>query len=327
MIKPFPVPPWWQPPFTTKIELNKKTAKSAHDSTVHDDNTLCIYIDGSGIDGHVGAAAVCPQIAKALQRYLGSDKEHNVYTAEITALELAMEIARSSLSSYTKCIIYVDSQAAIQGINKPSKQSGQMNLISAITKIQTLVNKRQMLIEIIWVPGHEKIEGNKKVDGAGKEAARSEGKDSSIPRSVHKPLKSARSICIKQEITNEWNESWQSQPPNRDAKQLRQITKKPNALRGSKLYKTVELTRHQTAQLARLRSGHCLLNQYLHRFNHSESPRCDCGSGAIENVEHFLLKCSRYDRQRARLVKEVGVGGMRMEKLLGRLRIIRHTLC
>jgi hypothetical protein len=53
---------------------------------------------------------------------------------------------------------------------------------------------------------------------------------------------------------------------------------------------------------------------------------CECGSGAIENVEHFLLHCPRYDRQRAKLVKNVGVDGMWMEKLLGRPRMIGHTL-
>jgi hypothetical protein len=123
-----------------------------------------------------------------------------------------------------------------------------------------------------------------------------------------------------------WNESCQSQALNHDAKQLLQITKKPNALRGNKLYNVLELTKRQTAEFARLRSGHCSLNQYLHRFGHAESPRCECGSGAIENVEHFLLYCPRYDRRRARLVREVGVGGMRMEKLLGRPRMIGHTL-
>jgi ribonuclease HI len=152
-------------------------------------------MDGSGIDGNVGAAAVCPQITEVVQRYLGSDKEHNVYTAEITALELAAKIAILSPPSYTKCVIYVDSQAAIKGINKPGKQSDQTILISAIAK--ALVDGRQMVIEIIWVPGHEDVEGNEK---AAKEAAKSEGNDPSILRSMHKPLKSARSQLIKQEI-------------------------------------------------------------------------------------------------------------------------------
>jgi hypothetical protein len=116
-IKPHPVPPWWLPPFTIKIEMDKKSAKTKHDATQHTPDTLCIYTDRSGIDGHIGAAAVSPQIARVLRRYLGSDEEHNVYAAEIARFELAVEIARSCPPSYTKCVIYVDSQAAILGSN------------------------------------------------------------------------------------------------------------------------------------------------------------------------------------------------------------------
>ena len=110
--------------------------------------------------------------------------------------------------------------------------------------------------------------------------------------------------------------SWQSQTSGHDAKQLRRITSKPNVVKGTKLYKAVK-TRHQASQLARLRTGHCSLNQYLHRFGHVESPTCECDSEAIENAQHYLLHCPRYDRQRAKLVKKVGVGGMWIEKLLG----------
>jgi hypothetical protein len=158
-------------------------------------------------------------------------------------------------------------------------------------KIQALVDGRQMVIEIEWVPGHEDVEGNEKADKAAKEAAKSEGNDPSIPRSMHKPLKSARSQLIRQEIIEEWNKSCQSQALNPNAKQLLRITKKPNTLRGNKLYNAVAFTRWQTAQLARLQSGHCSLNQYLHQFGHAETPRCDCGSSTSENVEHFLLHC------------------------------------
>ena len=113
---------------------------------------------------------------------------------------------------------------------------------------------------------------------------------------------------------------------NPNSKQLLHIIKKPNTLRSNKLYNAVDLTRQQMAQLTRLRSGHCSLNEYLHRFGHAESQRCDCGSGASENIEHFLLYCPQYDRQRARLSRKVGIGEMRLEKLLGRLRMIQDTL-
>lgn len=324
-IQPYPFPPWWIPPFTIKIEIDKKTARRMHDATRHTPDTICIYTDGSGIDGHIGAAAVSLQTACISRRYLRTDDEHNVYIAEIAGLELATEIARATPLSFTKCVIYMDSQAAIRGVNKPSKQSGQANLISAIINLQLLSDERQMATEIRWVPSHEDVDGNEKADKAAKEAAQSQGNDLHIPKSTHKPLKSARTVCIKRDVTKEWDEAWQSDTPN-DARQLRRITKKPNNLCGKKLYNNIELPQHQIATLAQLRTGHCSLNQYLHRFGHAESPLCECGSGAIENVEHYLLHCPRYDMQRSKLLKEVGVCGMRLEKLLGRRWTIRYTL-
>ena len=88
----------------------------------------------------------------------------NVYSAEVTAFELAADIALASPLNYTNCVIYGDSQAAIQGIKKPNKQSSQIILISAIDKLQGLVDQRQMSIEINWISGHEDIRGNEEAD-------------------------------------------------------------------------------------------------------------------------------------------------------------------
>jgi hypothetical protein len=62
-----------------------------------------------------------------------------------------------------------------------------------------------MVIEIIWDPSHEDVDGNEKADEAAKEAAKSEGNNPNIPTSIHKPLKSLRSVCIKRDVTNDWD--------------------------------------------------------------------------------------------------------------------------
>ena len=43
-------------------------------------------------------------------------------------------------------------------------------------------------------------------------------------------------------------------------------------------------------------------------------------------MEHYLLKCRRYKDQRKKLRKEVGMGKMRVDKLLGNPKVIRHTM-
>jgi hypothetical protein len=196
-------------------------------------------------------------------------------------------------------------------------------LISAINRIESLITTKNMCTKIKWIPGHKNIRGKETVDRAAKQAARSKGEDMATPRSTHKPLKSARSVLIKRIAAHDWDTSWKSEACN--AKQLHRITSKPNVTQGVKLYKTVSAW-HQTAQLARLRTGHCSPNQYLHRFGIEESTMCECGNGAIESVQHYLLHCPRYEMQRAKLARKVGIGGLWMEKLLGYPEMIQSTL-
>ena len=93
---------------------------------------------------------------------------------------------------------------------------------------------------------------------------------------------------------------------------------------GTKIYNAIP-SRRTTATLARLRTGHCVLKRYLHRFNIEDSPYCKCNQG-METVEHYLLECSKYKRERDRLRKEVKAGGMRVDKLLGNPKNVAHTM-
>jgi hypothetical protein len=92
------------------------------------------------------------------------------------------------------------------------------------------------------------------------------------------------------------------------------------------LYSNItNLSRQELAWLARLRTGHCSLNKYLHRFSIADQPQCPCGNG-IETVAHFLLRCRDHDEGREKLRKEVGGEGMSVEKLLGHPKFIKATL-
>ncbi len=55
--------------------------------------------------------------------------------------------------------------------------------------------------------------------------------------------------------------------------------------------------REEDVLIARMRTGHCLLNQCLHRIGKHENGNCD-KCGLTENVEHVLIKCEAYERER-----------------------------
>ena len=131
-------------------------------------------------------------------------------------------------------------------------------------------------------------------------------------------------MVIKKAAVNEWTNAWQNGKEN--ASHLRRIIKRSKVESGPKLYNNIT-TRPKMATLARLRTGHCSLNQYLYRIGIDESPRCaQCTNGGIEDVEHFLVRCTKHERERAALIKNVGIGGMEAEKLLGDPDFINHTL-
>ena len=116
----------------------------------------------------------------------------------------------------------------------------------------------------------------------------------------------------------QWNEG------KRTATKLRGMSKRPHFMSGGKLYPQIVIKQH-IAWLVRLRTAHCSLNKYLYRQGHEEEPLCVCREEE-ETVEHFLLKCKRYTIQREKLVKEAGAGGMRVERLVGELKFVKHTM-
>ena len=102
------------------------------------------------------------------------------------------------------------------------------------------------------------------------------------------------------------------------------MSKNPRTKSGPKFYNRVQ-TRQQLARLVQLRTGHCSLNQYLHRFHIIDDPTCTFGC-TIETVSHYLIHCENYERERDKLRRKVGARGMRIETLLGDPKHIKPLL-
>ena len=135
-------------------------------------------------------------------------------------------------------------------------------------------------------------------------------------------MNAARNAIIKKHVNQEWKNTWLTS--NENTRKLRNIHNRPNTVNGAKLYQTIRKRKHVT-WAARLRTGHCLLNARLHRIGIAPDPMCECGEGK-ETVEHYLLMCGKYDRERYILRRKAGIEGMRMGKLLGDPELIKHTI-
>jgi len=92
-IEPYIRPSWWTLKAKIRIEDTKDKAKSVHDKIQEqpDATVATIYTDGSGINKKIGAAAYAPTPEEVSHHHLGEETQFNVYTAEITAMQLAIE--------------------------------------------------------------------------------------------------------------------------------------------------------------------------------------------------------------------------------------------
>jgi ribonuclease HI len=287
---PFAVPPWWTPP-NIQIEGSVLAALINHEKCIAlQPNALRFYTDGSGIDGHVGAAAVCPQTSSRCQAYLGSEKECTVPAAELVGLTLALEAA-GSLSKDRDIIIFTDNQGALKTLQKPQGASGQY----IVRHIIELLKGLKARTTLHWIPAHKGIPGNEEADRLAKEATGWRKNGNRGPQAplyaLVKPLQSAITRWAKQKAKTDWERAWAGA---RHGRLLRQLLPAVNR-KTLQLYQG--LNKELSATLIQMRTGKIRLRQYLHSIQAADSALCPCGA-APQTVEHILMECNLFDNLR-----------------------------
>ncbi|KAJ4440717.1 hypothetical protein ANN_08865 [Periplaneta americana] len=134
---------------------------------------------------------------------------------------------------------------------------------------------------IVWIPGHVGIAGNETADAA----ARAGAQDGSLVywRERWQDIRN----YLKFKIWWQWEGEWSAQEGNR----LRNIKNTVRVWDSS-----TRASRHEEVLLTRLRIGHCHLT-HGHLLRGEPQPECDMCHVPL-TVEHFLLRCRKYDHAR-----------------------------
>ena len=212
------------------------------------------YTDGSGFDKKIGAAAVLMldnMELKSVRYQLGSEMEHMVYEAEVTAVLLALHLLTQIERDLRMVTIGVDNQVVLQGLrNQKSKPGhylldrvhdaledfqvkqarnrgrmvegyrmgrGRVRLDDGSQGWKDWKLKRWCKVNFVWVLGHKEIDGNEKADEKAKQVIEM---GSSPCRQLPAFLRrkelptsiSAMRQALKSEIRQRWRKEWKVSP-------------------------------------------------------------------------------------------------------------------
>ncbi|MBW0471729.1 hypothetical protein O181_011444 [Austropuccinia psidii MF-1] len=205
---------------------------------------------------------------------------------------LAAELIQEELANNTNvnsAAIFSDNQAAlIKSTNPYYSSSGQHIYVKTFNKLRKL--KEQIEIQLYWCPGHEDIEGNCKVDELAKKATDNNNINDKtiIPSSLSKLKQLAKTITpILIPLTEE------------EKKRVRFKTgSKKIAKKLGSLEKGIAALIHQ------LHAGHVPFNAYLTRIKSIQNDKCP-RCGRKETINHFLLYCYAYKKERHKFRKSL----------------------
>ena len=233
-----------------------------------------IFTDGSKSETAVGSAAV-PMEYEIDEVFKRIPSNASIYTAEATALDMALDtIKKSNKSSF---VILSDSLSCLVALK--AYETLDPKILKLKIKIHSLIQKGKTIV-FTWIPSHVGIEGNDMADELAKQTLSAQ-KISKIKLS-HSDFRHT----MRKYVLSIWEEDWKQQTNNK----LFSIKPKLQPR------KPLRLTRRDCVVFTRLKIGHSpLTHQYL--LTKDEKPFC-VGCQKDFTIKHILTECSDFNEIR-----------------------------
>ena len=282
------------------IQNNRSTLETLNTSY---QDYIQLYTDGSKAgDDTTGAAFYVPinNLTSKWRLY----NESSIVSAELSAIQKATSWLLLQQPP-SKAVILTDSNSSLYLI----KQRKPKNYITTIQHIQENILQlisRGWIIQLQWIPSHCGVSGNDIVDQAANEAR------SNPHEQYHIELNDLYNL-VKKKLKLKWQTLWDIERQTTHLGLIKENLENWDWCRHKDRFLDVQMTR--------LRLGKTGLNKYLKQVKRSDTEICkNCNSGAIEDINHYILTCQAHSAPRQNLfntLNRMNIHNITVRLLLG----------
>lgn len=248
---------------------------------VIEEGAIAYYTDGSRKDGKVGLGVWGPGCR--VRRSLGNSP--NIFQAEVHAIEICARLCQRRSDLRRKHIYIIsDSQSALQALESFMITSALV--LECLTILKELAKRNR--VTLMWVPGHEGIEGNEMADELAKKGA-----DGSLigPEPFCGYSLSHFKTLFTQWERRKMTQHWLTSPIGSHSRDFVFCSKK-------RANEVLQLSKPDLKTLVGLLTGHCALRSHMYTIGRSDTRLCRLCLEEDETARHILCECAAIARIR-----------------------------